>query len=119
MQRRFLLGLLGIALLGLSACGWKPQVTATPITEPWASMDLPVKENAVVWASTPTELKVVHKDSRALVYTAYNLALAKAGWMPTKKENGDIDYYYYAKGAEKLEMQLYDFHNTGVIIKKS
>jgi len=81
-------------------------------------MDLPVKENAVVWGSEPTKFKAVHKDGRPLVSSAYNLALAKAGWNQTKKEMGSIDYYYFEKGGEKLQMEIYDFHNTGVIIEK-
>ena len=44
-----------IVALSLTACGWKPDVTAVPVTPPWSAMNLPVKDNAVVWASTPTE----------------------------------------------------------------
>jgi hypothetical protein len=114
LSRLFCLGLLCVS----SSCGWKPQVDPAPITEPWASMDLPVKEDAVVWGSTPTEFKAVHKDGRPLVSSAYALALTKLGWSQTKKEMGDIDYYYFEKSGETLEVQLYDFHNTGVIIRK-
>ncbi len=81
-------------------------------------MDLPVKEDAVVWGSNATQFKAVHKDGRPLVSSAYILALTKAGWTQTKKDMGSIDYYDFEKGGEKLQMQLYDFHNTGVIIDK-
>lgn len=118
MKPSLLLGVLGVTLLGLSSCKWKPEVTAVPITEPWAAMGLPVKENAVVWGSTPTQFKAVHKDGRPLVSSAYAVALMKAGWVQTKKDLGALDYYDFEKGGEKLQLELYDFHNTGVIIEK-
>ena len=47
-----------------AACGWKPEVTAVPLTAPWNAMNLPVKENAVVWKSEPNEFRAVHKDDK-------------------------------------------------------
>lgn len=44
-----------VALL-LTAC-WRPSVAEVPITAPWDKMNLPLKENARVWASDDKMLK--------------------------------------------------------------
>ena len=113
---------LGIALLAILiiACGWKPEVTAVPITAPWAAMNLPVKENAVVWGSTDKELKVVHKDDQKTVTKNYTDALKSQGWTLGKFDT-DASGAFNAemeKGTEKISLRFYDFNNTGVIIEK-
>jgi hypothetical protein len=81
-------------------------------------MNLPVEKDAVVWASTPTQFKAVHKAGRAEVGKAYLDALDKAGWKLTKTDKNSMDYFYFEKGGEKLVLNVYDFENTGVIIDK-
>lgn len=103
---------------GLAACGWKPSVTAVPVTAPWSAMNLPVEKDAVVWGSTPTQFKAVHKAGREEIGAAYILALTKAGWKQTKKDLGAMDFYDFEKGPEKIQLNVYDFENTGVIIEK-
>lgn len=110
-----------IALLGicLAGCGWKPEVSAVPITPPWSQMNLPVKENAVVWGSSDKELKVVHKDNKKTVLKNYTDALKAQGWELVKMDEPTDRYVVdMKKGAENIEMEIYDFHNTGVIIDK-
>ena len=117
-MRKIILTFVVAALLSLSACGWKPSVQPVAITEPWASMNLPVKENAVVWASTNKQFKAVHKEGRAEIGKAYLAALAKAGWKMTKQDMSAQDYFDFEKGGEKIVLEVYDFENTGVIIDK-
>ena len=117
-MKHVLLSLMIFAVLSLSACGWKPSVKAVPLTEPWASMNLPVEKDAVVWASTPTQFKAVHKAGRAEVGKAYLEALNKAGWKMTKQDMGSMDFFDFEKGGEKIVLNVYDFENTGVIIDK-
>src|SRR5205807_3073843 len=81
--------------LCLTACGWKPDVAAVPITAPWSGMNLPVKENAVVWASTPTEFKAVHKDDKKTVMGKYTDALKAQGWALDKfDDKTSADMYF-------------------------
>jgi hypothetical protein len=96
------------------ACGWNPSVTAVPITAPWDSMNLPVKENARVWASTATELKVAHKDDKPTVLAAYQKALTANGW----KSSGvrDTRTVVFEKDGKRMDLEIYDFENTGVIL---
>ena len=110
-----------VIAFGLAACGWKPSVTAVPITAPWTEMNLPVKENAVVWASTPTEFKAAHKDDKKMVMGKYTDALKAQGWTLDKFDDKSVKDIYYidmSKGADKIQIEVYDFENTGVIIKK-
>ena len=105
----------------LAACGWKPSVTAVPLTAPWDKMNLPVKENAVVWASTPTEFKAVHKEDKKTILKNYTDALKSGGWTLEKFDDKTIPDRYtvdMSKGADKIEVEIYDFENTGVIIEK-
>jgi len=106
--------------LGLSACGWSPSVKPVQITEPWASMGLPVKENAVVWASTDKQFKAAHKEDKKTIMTKYVDALKAKGWQIEKLDDksGNIIWIDMAKGSEKIQIQVYDFENTGVIIDK-
>ena len=115
-MKSVLLSLIIFAVLSLSACGWKPSVTAVPLTAPWTSMNLPVEKDAVVWASTPTEFKAVHKAGRSEVGLKYLEALTKNGWTITKRDTGSMDFFYLEKGGEKIRLNVYDFENTGVII---
>lgn len=112
---------LAITALSLAACGWKPEVTAVPITAPWDKMNLPVKENAIVWASSDKQFKAVHKDDRKTVLGKYTDALKAGGWNLDKFDDKTIADRYtleMSKGADKIEVEIYDFENTGVIIEK-
>lgn len=108
------------AILLIASCGWNPEVTAVPITEPWASMGLPVKENAVVWGSTDKQFKAVHKEDRKTVTTKYVEALKAKGWaMDSIDESSATNSFVeMSKGSEKLSLDIYNFRNTGVIIDK-
>jgi hypothetical protein len=106
--------------LFLAACSWNPSVKEVPITAPWDKMNLPIKESARVWGSDDKELKVVHKASRAEVAKSYFDALEKDGWKftanPVSDENMIINEY--EKGGQQIRIDVYDFENTGVIIRK-
>ena len=117
-MKNVLLSLMILTAIGLSACGWKPSVKAVPLTPPWTSMNLPVEKDAVVWVSTPTQFKAVHRAGRAEVGKAYLDALDKAGWKLTKTDMGSMDFFDFVKGGEKISLEVYDFENTGVIIEK-
>ena len=110
--------LAALIAIGSAACGWKPSVTAVPLTAPWVSMNLPVEKDAIVWGSTPLQFKAVHKAGRSEIAAAYILALTKAGWKQTKKDLGSMDFYDFEKDSEKIILKVYDFENTGVIIDK-
>ena len=113
------ISLTAILSLFAAACGWKPEVSAVPLTAPWTTMNLPVKENAVVWKSEPTEFRAVHKDDKRAVMKAYTDALKAQGWEPNGfKEEGDRYYVDMKKGAEQIGLEFYDFSNTGVVINK-
>jgi len=120
-MKKHLITLLGISLLSvyLAACGWKPEVTAIPLTAPWTALNLPVKENAVVWKSEPNEFRAVHKEDKKTITKNYTDALKAQGWQLEKfDESGDRWYVDMKKGAEQLKLEFYDFNNTGVVINK-
>ena len=120
-MKKYLVSILAISILAIcfTACGWKPEVSAVPLTAPWNAMNLPVKENAVVWKSEPTEFRAVHKDDKRAVMKSYTDALKAQGWEPADfKEDGDRFYVDMKKGAEQLGLEFYDFNNTGVVINK-
>lgn len=103
----------------LISCGWKPEVTAVPLTAPWSALNLPVKENAVVWKSDPNEFRAVHKDDKKTVTKNYTDALKAQGWQVGKFDQvGDRYYVEMSKGSEKLNLEFYDFNTTGVLIEK-
>ena len=111
--------LLSVILSCFSACGWNPKVTAVPLTAPWTAMNLPIKENAVVWKSEPNEFRAVHKDDKKAVMKSYTDTLKTQGWEPSDfKEVGDRFYVDMSKGRETLGLEFYDFNNTGVLIEK-
>lgn len=121
-MKKHLIAVLTFSLLAvcLAGCGWKPEVSAVPITAPWSQMNLPIKENAIVWKSEPTTFSAVHKDDKKTVLTNYTEALKSQGWELVKFESPTDRYIVdMKKGAEQIEMEFYDFHNTGVIIKKN
>ncbi len=100
-------------------CGWKPEVDAVPLTAPWTAMNLPVKENAVVWKSEPNEFRAVHKEDKKTVTKNYTEALKAQGWQLGKfDESGDRYYVEMSKAEEKLNLEFYDFNTTGVVIRK-
>lgn len=121
-MKRYFIVFLAIALLAvcLSACGWKPEVSAVPMTAPWSQMNLPVKENAVVWESSDKIFKAVHKDNQKTVLKNYTEALKAQGWQLGNFDDHNADSYSIdmTKGADKINVYIYDFHNTGVIIEK-
>lgn len=103
----------------LAACGWKPEVSAVPLTAPWTAMNLPVKENAVVWKSEAKEFRAVHKDDKRTVLKNYTEALKAQGWeLDDFSESGDRFLVDMKKGAEAIHLEFYDFDNTGVVIEK-
>lgn len=120
-MRRITTIILAISFLTIifSACGWKPEVSAVPLTAPWTALNLPVKENAVVWKSEPNEFRAVHKDDKKTVTKNYTDTLKAQGWQVSKfDQNGDRYYIEMSKGAETLNLEFYDFNNTGVLIEK-
>lgn len=121
-MKKIFLTLMTTALIAfnLAACGWKPSVTAVPLTAPWTKMNLLVKENAIVWSITPTEFKAVHKDDKKAVLAKYTDNLKADGWKLEKFDDKTADKYYVemTKGADGIQIEIYDFENTGVIIRK-
>lgn len=111
--------LLLIISICLTSCGWKPEVTAVPITAPWNTMNLPVKSNAVVWKSDANEFRAVHKDDKRKVMKDYTDVLKAQDWeLADFKEEGDRFIVNMKKGGEPIQLEFYDFDNTGVVIKK-
>lgn len=112
--------MLAISILSacLLACGWKPSVTAVPLTAPWTAMNLPVQSNAVVWKSDPNEFRAVHKEDKKTILKNYTDVLKGLGYQPSDfKENGDRTEVEMKKGADTMRLEVYDFENTGVVIK--
>ena len=112
--------LLAISILSvcLMACGWKPTVTAVSLTAPWTAMNLPVQSNAVVWKSDPNEFRAVHKEDKKTILKNYTDALKGLGYQPSDfKEVGDRIEVEMKKGADTVRLEVYDFENTGVVIK--
>lgn len=105
--------------LTLTAC-WNPSVAKVPITAPWDKMNLPINDDARVWASDDKILKVAHKAARPEVAQSYLDALEKDGWkltdQPDVREHGVT--FKFEKSGQKIEVDVYDFENTGVIIEK-
>lgn len=120
MKKKFSLVFAFCLLAGvLSGCGWKPEVTPVALTAPWNTMNLPIKENAVVWKSDPNEFRAVHKDDKKTVTKSYIDTLKSQGWQLGKfDQSGDRYVVEMIKGAEKLNLEFYDFNNTGVLIEK-
>ena len=117
----FLVTFLGISLLTicLAACGWQPKVTAVQITEPWSSMNLPIKENAIVWKSLENEFRAVHKEDKQTILKNYTEALKAQGWeLGDFREESGRYLVDMKKGIEAIHLEFYDFDNTGVVIKK-
>lgn len=120
-MKKLLIAILGISLLSicLTACGWKPEVTAVPITASWSGMNLPIKENAVVWGSTDKEFKAVHKEDRGTITKKYTDALKAQGWELSNFNDAGHEFTAdMKKGAEQMSLRFYDFDNTGVVIEK-
>ena len=105
--------------LFLTAC-WNPSVAQVPITAPWDKMNLPINENARVWASDDKILKVAHKAARREVAQEYLEALEKDGWKLTDQPDVRDDgiTFKFEKSGQNIEVDVYEFENTGVIIEK-
>jgi hypothetical protein len=106
--------------LFLVGCGWKPKVAAVPITAPWDKMNLPVKENAIVLASTEKRFQALHKDGKKVVLLSYVDALKSQGWVLASLDDKRSDTFLVdmTKGTDKIHIDIYDYENTGVIITK-
>jgi hypothetical protein len=109
-----------VITLLMMACGWKPSVSAVPVTAPWDKLNLPVKEDAVVWGSTDQEFKAVHKADKKTVMAKYVDSLKAQSWAMINFDDKSKDSYYVdmIKGSDKIQIYIYDFENTGVIIRK-
>jgi hypothetical protein len=120
MTKTILTTALVMIALSAIACGWKPEVSAVPITAPWDKMNLPVTQDAVVWGSSATEFKAVHKDDKKTVMGKYVDALKSQGWTLVTFDDKQATAFWVdmAKGTDKIQLEFYDFKNTGVIIKK-
>jgi hypothetical protein len=115
----FTLCLMLVASALTASCGWKPEVSAVPITPPWSTLALPVQKDAVVWKSDPNEFRAVHRDDKKTVAKNYRDALEKAGWsLENFNESGDRWEIDMKKAGATLRVEFYDFNNTGVLIEK-
>ncbi len=120
-MKKILFTVLAVSILSicLSACSWKPEVEAIPVTAPWNAMKLPVKENAVVWKSEPNEFRAVHKEDKKTILKNYTEALKAQNWqLGDFKEEGDRMLVDMSKDGENIHLEFYDFDNTGVVIEK-
>lgn len=113
-----LLLVLAACVFGLSACGWTPPCPSTAITAPWDKLNLPVQKDAAVCVSAADKFQAAHKGSREEVSKMYLDALDKGGWKVTKKDLGAVYHYDFEKESEKISLEVYDWKNTGVLIKK-
>jgi hypothetical protein len=104
--------------LSLLSC-WNPSVKEVAITGDWQHMELPIKNDARVWACDDNQLKIVHKDSRKTVAQNYLESFENHGWTLTKQNLDGNEYNFrFAKGNTVLDVEIYDFEKTGVIIRK-
>lgn len=104
----------------ISACSWSPSPKAVPVTEPWASLELPVSENAVVWRSEPEEFRAVHKEEKKAVMAKYVEALNAKGWTLGRFDTDSTGAYSseFQRGSDRFGVRIYDSENTGVVIEK-
>ena len=113
-----LLLVLAACVISLAACGWKPPCPATTITEPWNKMNLPLPQDSAVCTSTADKFQADYKAGREEVTKMYMDALEKGGWKMTRRDLGDMYYFDFDKGSDKITLQIYDWQKTGVLIKK-
>jgi hypothetical protein len=106
--------------LFLMACSdWKGKLVAVPVTAPWDKMNLPVKEDAVVWGSTAKEFKAFHKDSGKIVLQKYVEALKSQGWVLSKFDDKVADTFTadMTKGSDKIQIWMFEHDkHTSVVI---
>ena len=108
-----------IALFLVACSDWKGKLVAVPITAPWDQMNLPVKEDAVVWGSTAKEFKAFHKDGEKIVLQKYVEALKSQGWVLSKLDDKVADTYTVEmiKGSNKIQIRMFENDkHTSVII---
>ena len=102
------------------ACSdWKGKLVAVPITAPWDKMNLPVKEDAVVWGSTAKEFKAFHKDAEKIVLQKYVEALKSQGWVLSKLDDKVADTFTaeMTKGSDKIQIWMFEHDkHTSVVI---
>jgi hypothetical protein len=105
-------------VIGLTACGWKPPCPPTKITEPWTKMNLPLPQDSAVCTSSADKFQADYKAGREEVTKMYLDALEKGGWKTTRRDLGDMYYFDFDKGSDKITLQIYDWQKTGVLIKR-
>ena len=108
-----------IALFLVACSDWKGKLVAVPITAPWDKMNLPVKEDAVVWGSTAKEFKAYHKDSGKIVLQKYVEALKSQGWVLSKFDDKIADSFTadMSKGSDKIRIWMFEHDkHTSVVI---
>lgn len=119
---RFSTAIIAIALAIsalMAACSWKPEVSAVPLTDPWTRMNLPVKQDAVVWKSDPTEFRAVHRADKRTVTKSYTDSLRSQGWTLVDFSDGGTEFTAEMdRDGEHIALRFYDFDNTGVVIER-
>lgn len=108
-----------VLCLLLASC-WNPSVKEVAVTGAWQYMQLPIKSGARVWACDENQLKIVHKAGRKNVTDSYIESFESHGWTLTSQSLDGNEYNLrFAKGNTILDIEIYDFEKTGVIIRKS
>lgn len=103
----------------LASC-WNPSVKEVPLTGDWQQMELPIQSGARVWSCDDNQLKIVHRAGRKAVSESYIESFENHGWTLTKQNMDGNEYNFrFAKGTVILDVEIYDFEKTGVIIKKT
>jgi hypothetical protein len=114
MKKLFLIAGFCVAL----ACGREP-LKEVPITEPWQSMELPMENNAKVWASDALQIKLTYSGSREKIVKIYTERFEAHGWVITsRKATPNQCNISFAKANVVLEVEVYDFEQTGVTIRR-
>lgn len=118
MQFKQLTWFAGAMAFCLALAGCKPPVDSVPITEPWSSMNLPIDSSAIVWGSTPDEVKILHQGRIEVVAQAYIDYFENGGWTCTQRDIGTAYTYGYRKDGQNISLFIYPFQDVGVIIKR-
>lgn len=113
MKKSLFIFVLGIALL-LTGC-WKSGFKEVAVTTPWDKMNLPLKENALVYESDDKELRVFNKGKIYEIAEKYINALEKDGWQIIKKESNDVGYTYeYKKNEQKIKLYIFEDYDSWI-----
>jgi hypothetical protein len=103
---------------GWYACGWKAPCPSTALTAPWNTMNLPVKGDASVCVSAADKFQAAYKAGREQVTKMYLDTFAKEGWALTRKDLGTTYNFDFEKGSDHISLEIYDWDQTGVIVRK-